>query len=47
VRLASRTHSSQARVAALPRYAQARRFWSLPTRTFCRGSLPDFASLYV
>lgn len=38
---------SHARLAALLRQAQAEGFWSLPRRTLCRGSLPDFASLYV
>ena len=48
VRLAKpRTRLSQARLAALLRYARTQRFWSLPSRTFCRDSLPDFASFYV
>ena len=41
------TRLSQARLAALLRYARTQHFWSLPPRTFCRDSLPDFASLYV
>lgn len=41
------TRLSQARLAALLRYARTQRFWSLPPRTFCGDSLPDFASLYV
>jgi hypothetical protein len=42
-----RTRLSQARLAALLRYARTQHFWSLAPRTFCRGSLPDFASTYV
>jgi len=48
VRLAKpQTRLSQARLAALVRSARTQHFWSLPSRTFCRTSLPDFASLYV
>lgn len=41
------TQLSQARLAALLRYARTQRFWSLARTTFCRASLPDFASSYV
>jgi hypothetical protein len=48
VRLAHpRTRLPNARLVALLREAQGAGFWSLPRRTLCRGSLPDFASLYV
>jgi hypothetical protein len=38
---------SAARLATLLHFARTQRFWSLPQRTLCRDSLPDFASLYV
>ena len=41
------TRLSQARLAALLRYARTQGFWSQPPRTFCGASLPDYASLYV
>jgi hypothetical protein len=41
------TRLSAARRATLLRFARAQGFWSLPQRTLCRDSLPDFASLYV
>jgi len=41
------TRLTQARLAGLLRYARAQHFWSLPTRTSCSRSLPDFASPYV
>jgi hypothetical protein len=41
------TRLSQARIAGLLRYARTQRFWSLPRHTFCRGSLPDFASSFI
>jgi hypothetical protein len=41
------TTLSKARLAALLRYAQTQHFWSLPRRTLCRTSLPDFASFFV
>lgn len=48
VRLAHRdVRLSQRRLAALRAYARAQGFWSLRRLTLCRGSLPDFASLYV
>src|SRR5580765_8872679 len=36
------TTLTQAQLATLLRYAQTQRFWSLPRRTLCRTSLPDF-----
>jgi hypothetical protein len=41
------THLSQARLASLLRYARTQRFWTLPKRRICKGSLPDFAAQYV
>jgi hypothetical protein len=41
------TPVSAARRATLLRFARTQGFWSLPQRTLCRDSLPDFASLYV
>lgn len=41
------TRLSRARLAALLKYARTQHFWSLAPRTFCSGSLPDFASQYV
>ena len=41
------TRLSQARLAALVRYARTQQFWSLQARTSCAGSLPDFAAPYV
>ena len=35
------------RLAGLVRFARTQRFWSLPPTVRCRGSLPDFASLFV
>jgi hypothetical protein len=48
VRLAHRdVRLSQKRLAALRAYARSQGFWSLRRLTVCRGSLPDFAALYV
>ena len=41
------TRLTQARLAALLNYARRQHFWSLATRTFCAGSLPDFATNFV
>ena len=35
------------RLAGLVRFARTQRFWSLPQRIRCRGSLPDYAYLFV
>jgi len=48
VRLANPdTHLSQARVAALLRYARTQLFWTLPKQRICPASLPDFAAQFV
>ena len=48
VRLADRSAQlSGAQLAALVRVAEAQRFWSLRRVTICRGTLPDFAALFV
>src|SRR5580765_1462773 len=48
VRLAKpNTRLSHTRLATLLRYARTQHFWSLPGRTACRGSLPDFAGFFV
>lgn len=38
---------SQARLAGLLRYANEQRFWTLPRRTTCGNSLPDFAAPFI
>src|SRR5436853_5448945 len=38
---------SAQRLAGLVGFARTQRFWSLPRTIRCRGSLPDFASLFV
>ena len=48
VRLAHRdVRLSQKRLTALRAYVRSQGFWSLRRLTVCRGSLPDFASLFV
>jgi hypothetical protein len=38
---------SAQRLAGLVRFARTQRFWSLPLTIRCRGSLPDYAYLFV
>ena len=48
VRLAHpKARLSAQRLAGLVRFAGTQRFWSLPHTIRCRGSLPDYASLFV
>ncbi len=45
--MVARMHVTPAQVVALNRVATETRFTMLPSKTYCRGSLPDVASTYV
>jgi hypothetical protein len=45
--IATRRRVSARQLASLQALAQRERFASLPPRTICAGSLPDFATRYI
>ena len=45
--VATGTHVSARKLAALQALARREEFASMPSRTICSGSLPDFATRYI